>query len=92
MSSYICILICFVHKFRHNYISHFLIFATTVLGCTVLFYMISGADVFNALDLNENETVFKELQFGAGDGHLQYYIFNWKCEVIEASDVGLVLV
>ena len=48
--------------------------------------------MFNALDLNENETVFKELQFGAGDGHLQYYIFNWKCEVIEASDVGLVLV
>ena len=59
---------------------------------TVLLFIISGADVFNALDLNENETVFKELQFGAGDGHLQYYIFNWKCEVIEASDVGLVLV
>ena len=51
-----------------------------------------GADVFNALDLNENETVFSELQFGAGDGHLQYYIYNWKCRVVDAHDVGLVLV
>ena len=52
----------------------------------------TGADVFNALDLNENETVFSELQFGAGDGHLQYYIYNWKCRVVDAHDVGLVLV
>ena len=51
-----------------------------------------GADVYNALDLSENETVFKDLQFGAGDGHLQYYIFNWKCGTIEPNEVGLVLV
>jgi Myristoyl-CoA:protein N-myristoyltransferase, C-terminal domain len=51
-----------------------------------------GADVYNALGLSENETVFKDLQFGAGDGHLQYYIFNWKCSTIEPNEVGLVLV
>eukprot|EP00010_Vexillifera_abyssalis_P004751 CAMPEP_0201552710 /NCGR_PEP_ID=MMETSP0173_2-20130828/16990_1 /ASSEMBLY_ACC=CAM_ASM_000268 /TAXON_ID=218659 /ORGANISM="Vexillifera sp., Strain DIVA3 564/2" /LENGTH=424 /DNA_ID=CAMNT_0047963233 /DNA_START=21 /DNA_END=1292 /DNA_ORIENTATION=+ len=34
-------------------------------------------DVFNALDMFENEANFKELKFLPGDGHLQYYIYNW---------------
>ncbi len=50
-----------------------------------------GADVFNALDLMENSQVFESLQFGAGDGWLQYYVYNWKCPSMKASDVGLVL-
>ena len=31
-------------------------------------------------------------QFGAGDGHLQYYVYNWNCPQIEPAEVGLVLV
>lgn len=50
-----------------------------------------GADVFNALDLMENEPVFSSLQFGAGDGWLQYYVYNWKCPTMTASDIGIVL-
>lgn len=50
-----------------------------------------GADVLNALDLMENEGVFRNLQFGAGDGYLQYYLYNWKCATMNASDMGLVL-
>eukprot|EP00596_Hydrurales_sp_CCMP1899_P003968 CAMPEP_0119045000 /NCGR_PEP_ID=MMETSP1177-20130426/36191_1 /TAXON_ID=2985 /ORGANISM="Ochromonas sp, Strain CCMP1899" /LENGTH=450 /DNA_ID=CAMNT_0007016021 /DNA_START=57 /DNA_END=1406 /DNA_ORIENTATION=+ len=37
----------------------------------------SGADVFNALDLSQNGDIFTQLAFGAGDGYLQYYIYNW---------------
>jgi glycylpeptide N-tetradecanoyltransferase len=48
-------------------------------------------DVFNALDVMENETFFKQLKFGIGDGHLQYYLYNWNCPEMEAGDVGLVL-
>eukprot|EP00164_Ancoracysta_twista_P007549 GFYU01010741.1.p1 GENE.GFYU01010741.1~~GFYU01010741.1.p1 ORF type:complete len:422 (+),score=144.14 GFYU01010741.1:122-1387(+) len=48
-------------------------------------------DVFNALDLMENESVFKNLKFGVGDGHLQYYLFNWVCPPMQANEVGLVL-
>lgn len=50
-----------------------------------------GADVFNALDLMENSTVFEELKFGSGDGFLQYYLYNWKCAAMEPSKVGIVL-
>jgi glycylpeptide N-tetradecanoyltransferase len=48
-------------------------------------------DVFNALDLMENRDIFEELKFGAGDGHLQYYLYNWKCPEISSLETGLVL-
>jgi glycylpeptide N-tetradecanoyltransferase len=50
-----------------------------------------GADVLNALDLMENEPTFNNLLFGAGDGYLQYYLYNWKCPSMNAADIGLVL-
>lgn len=48
-------------------------------------------DVFNALDVMENSAFLQELKFGPGDGHLQYYVFNWKCPAMAPADVGLVL-
>jgi len=48
-------------------------------------------DVYNALDIFENEKFLKPLKFGLGDGHLQYYLFNWKCPPMEPKNVGLVL-
>ena len=48
-------------------------------------------DVFNALDIMENGDVLKDLKFGIGDGHLQYYIYNWMCPEVTATKVGLVL-
>ena len=33
----------------------------------------------------------QELKFGIGDGHLQYYMYNWRCPTVKASQVGLVL-
>jgi len=50
-----------------------------------------GYDVFNALDVMDNEQFFKDLKFGIGDGHLQYYLYNWRCPEMQARDVGLVL-
>eukprot|EP00478_Filoreta_tenera_P000378 GABV01000378.1.p1 GENE.GABV01000378.1~~GABV01000378.1.p1 ORF type:complete len:337 (+),score=85.25 GABV01000378.1:370-1380(+) len=50
-----------------------------------------GFDVFNALNLMENESFLKELKFGAGDGNLHYYLFNWKCPEIDHSKIGIVL-
>jgi len=48
-------------------------------------------DVFNALDVMENEKFLKELKFKIGDGHLQYYLFNWKCKELTPDQVALVL-
>mmetsp|Transcript_10738 Transcript_10738/g.31767 ORF Transcript_10738/g.31767 Transcript_10738/m.31767 type:complete len:101 (+) Transcript_10738:1272-1574(+) len=48
-------------------------------------------DVFNALDILDNDSLLKELKFGIGDGHLQYYLYNWRCPTVVAREIGLVL-
>merc|ERR1711924_327388 len=48
-------------------------------------------DVFNALNVMENDQFLKELKLGIGDGYLQYYLYNWKSPKIEPSGMGLVL-
>ena len=49
-------------------------------------------DVFNALDIMDNTEVLKELKFGIGDGHLHYYLYNWRIPELDPKDVGVVLV
>ena len=50
-----------------------------------------GTDVLNCLDVMDNKEFLEDLKFGIGDGHLQYYVYNWKCPGIEPNEVGLVL-
>lgn len=49
-------------------------------------------DVFNALDIMENNQFLKELKFGIGDGNLNYYFYNWRITSIEPHELGVVLV
>lgn len=49
-------------------------------------------DVFNALDILENEKVLKELKFGVGDGNLHYYLYNWRVPEMKPAQLGVVLV
>ena len=51
----------------------------------------TGADVFNALNLMENESFLQELKFARGDGNLQYYVYNWSSPTLNPADVGIVL-
>jgi glycylpeptide N-tetradecanoyltransferase len=48
-------------------------------------------DVFNALNIMENETVFQDLLFGQGDGSLKYYFYNWMCPTQQPKELALVL-
>ncbi|RLN95925.1 hypothetical protein BBJ28_00014201 [Nothophytophthora sp. Chile5] len=48
-------------------------------------------DVFNALSLMDNSEFLRELKFGAGDGDLMYYLYNWRCPRMEDNKVGIVL-
>jgi len=41
-----------------------------------------GFDVFNALTLLDNPLFLEEQKFGAGDGHLHYYLYNYRCTSI----------
>ena len=35
----------------------------------------------------DNSEVLKELKFGIGDGNLQYYVYNWKCQEMPSNEV-----
>lgn len=48
-------------------------------------------DVFNALDLMDNNEFLEPLKFGVGDGNLQYYLYNWRCPSMTPNKIGLVL-
>jgi len=48
-------------------------------------------DVFNALDLMDNNEMLEQLLFGVGDGYLHYYLYNYRMKDLAAPDVGLVL-
>jgi glycylpeptide N-tetradecanoyltransferase len=47
-----------------------------------------GFDVFNALSSLDNALFLDELKFGAGDGHLHYYLFNYKAMHINGGITG----
>jgi glycylpeptide N-tetradecanoyltransferase len=53
-----------------------------------------GFDVFNALDIMDNETFIKDLMFSPGDGCLNYYLYNWKLGngMLQPNSIGIVLV
>lgn len=42
-----------------------------------------GCDVFNALDIMDNRSVFKNLKFKEGDGVLHYYLYNYYVEPMD---------
>ncbi|GIQ85129.1 myristoyl-CoA:protein N-myristoyltransferase [Kipferlia bialata] len=53
----------------------------------------SGHDVFNSLNIADNEEFLDTLRFGRGNGKLYYYVFNWKWGApATARDVAVVLV
>ncbi|EZG69603.1 glycylpeptide N-tetradecanoyltransferase [Gregarina niphandrodes] len=58
----------------------------SIIAANILKY-----DVFNALDLNHNFECFQELQFGPGDGSLKYYLYNYKCPLINPNENGVIL-
>lgn len=42
-------------------------------------------DVFNGLTLLDNTLFLQEQKFGAGDGQLHYYLFNWRTAFIRGG-------
>jgi glycylpeptide N-tetradecanoyltransferase len=39
----------------------------------------------------DNSAFLDELLFGKGDGHLQYYLYNYRLNTIQPQELGLVL-
>ncbi len=52
-----------------------------------------GFDVFNALDVMDNQEFLAELKFAPGDGYLHYYLYNWNLKNrLSPQQIGVVLV
>ena len=49
-------------------------------------------DIFNMLDIMDNSSVFQQLKFLPGNGFLQYYIFNWRCQKIPPQQIAFITV
>lgn len=52
----------------------------------------AGADVFNCLNLLENDTFIEALKFGRGDGNLHYYLYNYRAFDVTPAKTGLVMI
>ena len=48
-------------------------------------------DVYNALECMDNKEFLEPLKFGAGDGELKYYLYNWMVKDIEKEQLALIL-
>mmetsp|Transcript_45593 Transcript_45593/g.33337 ORF Transcript_45593/g.33337 Transcript_45593/m.33337 type:complete len:184 (+) Transcript_45593:849-1400(+) len=49
-------------------------------------------DVFNALNIMDNHKFLDSLKFSEGDGHLYYYLYNWKLkEGLTPEDIATIL-
>jgi glycylpeptide N-tetradecanoyltransferase len=52
-----------------------------------------NCDVFNALDIMDNESFLRELKFMPGDGYLHYYLYNWSLSTrLSPQNIGIILV
>lgn len=51
-----------------------------------------GFDVLNCLNVMENnENLLNALKFGAGDGQLQFYLYNWRTKLLCPSEIGFIM-
>ena len=62
-----------------------------LMKCALILAKNAGFDVYNCLNIMDNETVFKDLLFGVGDGKLKYYLWNFVCPETAPKDLSIVL-
>ena len=62
-----------------------------LMKCALILAKNENFDVYNCLNIMENESVVKDLLFGQGDGTLKYYLWNFVCPKTEPKDLALVL-
>ena len=62
-----------------------------IMKCALILAKNAGFDVFNCLNIMNNEEAFQDLLFGKGGGKLKYYFWNFVCPETEPKDLSLVL-
>ncbi|EDR30127.1 glycylpeptide N-tetRadecanoyltransferase, putative [Entamoeba dispar SAW760] len=62
-------------------------FFKDILICAVQ----NHCDVFNCLNISENQHYIADLLFVPGDGYLKYYLYNWACPKVEPNKLAIIL-
>lgn len=62
-----------------------------IVSDLVYFAKTKGCDVFNCLDIMGNAVFLDELGFERGTGSLKYYLYNWRSQKVDPSEVFFVL-
>ncbi|KAJ3112866.1 glycylpeptide N-tetradecanoyltransferase, partial [Physocladia obscura] len=63
---------------------------TALINDALIQAYVNEFDVFNCLDLMGNHRFLEKLQFGKGDGTLNYYLYNYRCRIVENQRMGVV--
>ena len=50
-----------------------------------------GFDVFNVTEVLQHKRILDELLFKPGDGRLNHYLYNWRLPVVQAEEIGLIM-
>ncbi|CAL8109796.1 unnamed protein product [Orchesella dallaii] len=50
-----------------------------------------GCDVYNLLNIMDNQGIVRDMDFVEGTGTLAYFLYNWRCPKMRPDQVGLVL-
>jgi glycylpeptide N-tetradecanoyltransferase len=51
-----------------------------------------GFDLYSALNVMDNESIFQDLMFGIGSNSLKYYFYNYQLPSITPNELGIVLI
>ena len=89
-----------VHQLKHNSIKVAYLFYYAASSPSSLTKLVHAAlvearglgfDVFNCVEIMNNQVFINDLQFGEGDGYLNYYLYNWKTAEMSPSDLAVVM-
>jgi glycylpeptide N-tetradecanoyltransferase len=83
------------HKILNSVCSHYNI-STSVNVCELVKNLLikikdKGFDVFNMLNIMDNNEIVEKMRFLKGNGFLYYYLYNWKCKFVNCRRNGTVL-
>lgn len=84
-----------VHKKLYSAYSFFTVPGSVglkdLLRNTLILAKQQNFDVFNALNIMNNESAFPDLLFARGDGSLKYYLYNYTTPEIKTEELAIVL-
>lgn len=62
---------------------------TDLVNSCLYYAKYKNVDVFNTLNIFDTSSILKDCKFVNGDGSLNYYLFNYKCNQLQNNEIGI---